>query len=65
MARPKWTKDDVRGMLHLGGVFVAVGIVYGLLDGDGVIFGAIAGILLFGFMIGIGSLAVWIGRDKH
>lgn len=55
---------DLRGFGTLGAIFVAVGVVYGLLRGDGIAFGALAGALLFGFMMGVGFLASWIGGKR-
>ena len=37
---------DFRGFGSLGAIFVAIGAVYGLLRGDGIAFGALAGALL-------------------
>jgi multidrug transporter EmrE-like cation transporter len=58
------TQNDYRGFGLLAALFVAVGVVYALLRGDGMIFGALAGALLFGFMIGVGFLATWIGGKR-
>jgi hypothetical protein len=57
MARTKWTKDDLRQGAQLAAIFVAIGAVMGLLSRHGVITGAIAGLLLFGLVIGVGSIA--------
>jgi hypothetical protein len=54
--RAKWSKDDVRPMAQLAAIFVVTGVLFGLLRGDGVLIGAVAGALLFGLMIGVGSL---------
>jgi hypothetical protein len=60
--RAKWGKDDVRGVAQLGGIFIAMGAAFGLLRGDGVIIGMIAGALLFAIIIGVGSLVELIQR---
>jgi hypothetical protein len=53
----KWTKDDLRQGAQLVAIFVAIGALMGLFSRYGVITGAIAGLLLFGLFIGVGSLA--------
>ena len=65
MARARWTREDVRPLAQLGGMFVAFGAVYGLLRGDGLVLGAIAGVLLFALVMGVGALCEVIGRGKH
>jgi len=57
MAKAKWSKDDVRPMLQLGAIFLVIGAILGLLRGDGWLIGSSAGLLLFGLVIGVGSLA--------
>jgi hypothetical protein len=52
-------------MAQLAAIFVAVGVAFGLLRGDGVLVGGIAGTLLFGLMIGVGALVEAIGRGKR
>jgi len=42
------TKDNYRGFGSLAAIFIAIGVVYALLRGDGIFFGALAGALLFG-----------------
>jgi hypothetical protein len=52
-------------MAQLAAIFVAIGAGFGLLRGDGLVFGAVAGALLFGLMIGVGSLCELIGRGRR
>lgn len=52
----KWSQEDALLMLKLGGIFVVAGIVFGLFRGDGILYGALAGLLLFGLFVGVGSL---------
>jgi hypothetical protein len=65
MAELRWTKDDIRPMAQLGVVLVAAGVGYGLRSGHGLIFGVIAGLLFFGFVIAIGSLAVLFRQEER
>jgi len=62
MARAKWTTEDLPDLAKLGAIFVAFGAVMGLLRGDGIVIGAVAGVLLFGLVIGVGVLVGLIGR---
>lgn len=59
------TGNDYRSFAQLGAIFVAVGILYAILSGDGVIFGILAGAMLFAFMMGIGFLATWLGGKRR
>lgn len=62
MARARWSKEDLPELAKLGAIFVAIGFVWGLLRGDGTLIGALAGLLLFAFMVGIGALVEMIAR---
>ena len=63
MARARWTKEDLPQLAGLAAIFTAVGAAYGFLRGDGVDIGAIAGLLLFALVIGIGLLVEFLRRD--
>jgi hypothetical protein len=62
MARAKWSKSDLPGAAKLCAIFVAIGAAFGFLRGDGIAVGSVAGILLFGLVIGVGTLAELINR---
>jgi hypothetical protein len=57
-----WTKEDLANGSKLGAIFVALGGAAGFFRGDGLLIGAITGALLFGFVIGVGSLAGWFSH---
>ncbi|WP_158816926.1 hypothetical protein [Methylocapsa sp. S129] len=60
--RRLFTGEDIKSTAQLGAIFVAVGAVFGLFrDGDPVI-GAVAGLILYGIVIGIGLIATWADR---
>jgi len=65
MTRARWTKEDWRLTVLLLAIFIAVGAIFGLLRHDGALIGALAGALLFGFAMGVGALADWLGRDRR
>lgn len=65
MPRARWSKRDLGPALELAGIFVTFGAVLGLLRGDGLLLGAIAGALLFGLVIGVGILCELIGRGSR
>jgi hypothetical protein len=52
---------STRGFGALGAIFIAFGVAYGLFRGDGLFLGAVAGALLYAFVLGVGFLAMWIG----
>jgi hypothetical protein len=56
----EWSKTDVVDLSKLGAIFVAIGAVYGLLKEGNPVIGALAGAILFVFMMGIGALAHWL-----
>jgi hypothetical protein len=62
MAEHRWTKDDIRPAAQLGVILVAAGVIHGLFSGRGFIFGVIAGVLFFGFVIALGSLVVQLTK---
>jgi len=59
--RNRLSKDDVPYFAKLGGIFVAIGVFFGLCNGDGIIEGALAGGLMFLFVFGIGYLCSFAG----
>jgi hypothetical protein len=61
-ARPPITSDDVRQGAVLGALFLGVGAVFGLLRGDGVVLGAVAGGIMFGIVVGVGGLLSLLPR---
>jgi hypothetical protein len=65
MAMARWSKANLSTMATLGGFFVAVGAGYGLWRDGEIIFGIVAGGLLFGLVIGVGALAEWIGGGRR
>jgi hypothetical protein len=64
MARARWSKSDIPGAVGLGVIFVAAGVIYGLLRGDGIVIGALAGTLLFVLVIVVGTIAEVAQRKK-
>ncbi len=57
MRASRWTKEDFRTAAQLGALFVAFGAVIGFFRDREVLTGAVAGALLFGLVVGVGSLA--------
>jgi hypothetical protein len=64
MARARWSRSDIPGTVQLGAIFVAVGAVFGLLSGGGIIIGALAGALIFGMVIGVGTIVEAVQRKQ-
>jgi uncharacterized membrane-anchored protein YjiN (DUF445 family) len=62
MARVTWSKDDIPSFATVEVIFVTIGAAFGLLRGDGIVIGAVAGMLLFGIVFGVGVLVEVIGR---
>jgi len=60
-SRDRLSKDDIPYFAKLGGIFVAIGTVFGVLSGDGIIVGAVAGALMYFIMFGIGYLCTLLG----
>ena len=65
MASTRFHKVDILDFAKLGAVFVGVGVAYGALSGDGAIIGALLGVALFAFMMGIGLLAGFVARGHE
>jgi hypothetical protein len=64
VARARWSRSDIPDAVQLGAIFVVVGIVFGLLNGNGIIIGALAGALLFGLVIGVGTIVEAVQRKQ-
>jgi hypothetical protein len=56
MARSQWSKDDLPWFSKLGGIFIAIWTIYGFLNGDGFVIGAMAGALMFMIVVGVAAL---------
>jgi hypothetical protein len=56
MARSQLSKDDLPWLSKLGGIFIAIWTIYGLLNGDGFVIGAMAGALMFMIVVGVAAL---------
>lgn len=52
MARAKWSKAYLRWLGPIGGIFVAMGMIFGLLGGGGIVVGALVGVLMFVIFVG-------------
>jgi predicted PurR-regulated permease PerM len=53
-------RADRQELAGFAGIMIAVGAVFGILSGHGLIIGALAGALLFGLICGVG----WIGGAR-
>ena len=58
------TGHDFRTFSVFGAIFIAVGVAYALIKGDSLIFGALAGICMVAFLLGVAFLVTWIGGKQ-
>lgn len=63
MQRSRLGKDDIPYFARLGGIFVGVGVLFGTLNGDGIIEGGLAGALMFLMVFGVGYLSLFLSHD--
>jgi len=50
------SRNDLRRAAYTVALFVAAWVVFGLLRGHGVLIGAIAGLLVYGLVMGVGYI---------
>jgi hypothetical protein len=62
LAGAPWTKEDLANGSKLAAIFVALGGAAGFFRGDGLLIGALTGALLFGFVMGVSSVAGWLSH---
>ena len=62
MARARRGRRDVPEIAELGAFLVFIGAVLGLVRGNGLVPGIVAGALLFATVLGIGTFAGFVRR---